>query len=178
MYAYPLYVPTGGLEKILRLLQSVAQILAFQSLHSHNALFWMHLRKQFALGEFFASLALSSSPFAATFLFYFILFYFYSLGAELLMTGTDRTSLFPLFQILGLFCESSRLFSHGDGVGRSHLWCWEVEFFRGVYGFRISDHRKSPELTLILKREGYDSNSTTVRCDGCLAIAMGRCLHA
>ena len=68
MYAYSLYVPTGGLEKILRLLQSFAQILAFQSLISHNALFWMHLRKQFALGEFsFASLALSSSPFITPF---------------------------------------------------------------------------------------------------------------
>ncbi|KAG9245588.1 peroxisomal biogenesis factor 11 [Calycina marina] len=41
----------GGIEKILRLLQSVSQIIAFQSYNKRDVAFWMHLRKHFSLGR-------------------------------------------------------------------------------------------------------------------------------
>ena len=43
----------GGLEKILRFLQSVAQILAALAVTVDDTVYWMFLRKQFALGSFF-----------------------------------------------------------------------------------------------------------------------------
>jgi len=58
---YVLISPTGGLEKILRLLQSIAQIIAFRSSNPHDIIIWMHIRKQFALGEESPSLSFTTN---------------------------------------------------------------------------------------------------------------------
>ena len=50
-YLNPGLTSTGGLEKILRLLQSLSQILAAWALTSEDAQLWLHLRRQFALGR-------------------------------------------------------------------------------------------------------------------------------
>jgi len=73
----PLTSP-AGLEKILRLLQSLCQILTAFALTQEDAKIWMHLRKQFALGTL--------PPFPSP--------KFQDLK---LMMCARRTSLFPLF---------------------------------------------------------------------------------
>jgi hypothetical protein len=41
----------GGLEKLLRLLQSLSHILVAWALNAEDAKLWIHLRRQFALGS-------------------------------------------------------------------------------------------------------------------------------
>jgi hypothetical protein len=45
--------PAGALEKLLRLLQSLVQIIAALSTNSEDVELWRHLRRQFALGRDF-----------------------------------------------------------------------------------------------------------------------------
>jgi len=98
---YMLILPQkGGLEKILRLLQSVAQIIAFQSVNPHDVIFWMHIRKQFALG---------TSP--------LISLYFLPPASGLGIGANFRTGrrYFRFFRFLDCFSKAQELFNNATG---------------------------------------------------------------
>jgi hypothetical protein len=87
---------TGGLEKILRLLRALSQILAAYALTAEDAKIWLHLRDQFGLGMLNENpIRLPVLPFLPISKFIYLSFE----GSSNLTRNLSRPAILPRLQI-------------------------------------------------------------------------------